>query len=52
MSTFPQSYFYIKNRQSGFVLDVYDGGMTVSNCWFSNDANIDLLLTYCTHVIE
>lgn len=28
MSTFPQSYFYIKSRQSGFVLDVYDGGMT------------------------
>ncbi|GAB5585724.1 hypothetical protein Unana1_00624 [Umbelopsis nana] len=30
---FPEGYFYIKSRQSGFVLDVYDGGM-------SNDTQI------------
>ncbi|KAI8575691.1 hypothetical protein K450DRAFT_260741 [Umbelopsis ramanniana AG] len=32
-SNFPQGYFYIKSRQNGFVLDVFDGGM-------SNDTQI------------
>ncbi|CAO3680238.1 unnamed protein product [Umbelopsis ramanniana] len=30
-SGFPQGYFYIKSRQNGFVLDVFDGGMSKYN---------------------